>query len=71
MLIHFEFVQDAIWKKCNVVCTSVDIRNPQPSKEEREKADFVFSRTFDVKECTFSDKLDNIIPGIEGAQSIL
>ncbi|KAI3977986.1 hypothetical protein MKX01_032363 [Papaver californicum] len=56
---------EAIVGKCYVVCTSKDIRNPQPSKEERQKAEFVFSRAFDVTECTFLDKLDNIISGIE------
>ncbi|KAI3850758.1 hypothetical protein MKW98_030818 [Papaver atlanticum] len=56
---------EAIVGKCCVVCTSKDKRNPQPSIEERRKAEFVFSRTFDVKQCTFSHKLDNIISGIK------
>ncbi|XP_026434123.1 protein ANTI-SILENCING 1-like isoform X2 [Papaver somniferum] len=56
---------EAIVGKCYVVCTSKDIRNPQPSKEERRKAEFVFSRAFDVIECTFLDKLNNIISGIK------
>ncbi|KAI3875215.1 hypothetical protein MKX03_008913 [Papaver bracteatum] len=56
---------EAIVGKCCVVCTSKDRRNPQPSIEERQKAEFVFSRTFDVKQCTFSHKLDNTISGIK------
>ncbi|KAI3839124.1 hypothetical protein MKW92_034250 [Papaver armeniacum] len=56
---------EAIVGKCYVVCTSKDRRNPQPSKEERRKAEFVFSRAFDVIECTFLDKLNNIISGIK------
>ncbi|KAI3964719.1 hypothetical protein MKW92_052937 [Papaver armeniacum] len=56
---------EAIVGKCSVVCTSKDRRNPQPSIEERRKAEFVFSRTFDVQQCTFSHKLDNIISGIK------
>ncbi|MCL7043856.1 hypothetical protein MKW94_016339 [Papaver nudicaule] len=56
---------EAIVGKCNVVCTSEDKRNPQPSKKELRMADFVFSRTFDVHEYTFSDQLDDNISGIE------
>ncbi|RZC51702.1 hypothetical protein C5167_020130 [Papaver somniferum] len=56
---------EAIVGKCCVVCTSKDRRNPQPSIEERRNAEFVFSRTFDVQQCTFSHKLDNIISGIK------
>ncbi|KAI3996634.1 hypothetical protein MKX01_009466 [Papaver californicum] len=55
---------EAIVGKCNVICTSEDKRNPQPSKQELSMADFVFSCTFDVHECTFSDQLDNNISEI-------
>ncbi|RZC49881.1 hypothetical protein C5167_018315 [Papaver somniferum] len=61
--------KEAIVGKCCVVCISKDRRNPQPSIEERRNAEFVFSRTFDVQQCTFSHKLDNIISGIKGAHS--
>lgn len=47
-----------------VVCTSKDIWNRQPSERKRPKAEFVCSRAFDVWECTFLDKLDNVISGI-------
>ncbi|RZC79975.1 hypothetical protein C5167_042554 [Papaver somniferum] len=56
---------EAIAGKCYVVCTSKDIKNRQPSEEERRKAEFVFSRAFDVREFTFLDKLDDIISGIK------
>ncbi|KAL9224284.1 hypothetical protein vseg_000337 [Gypsophila vaccaria] len=49
---------EAIAGKCNVVCTSKDSRNRQPSAKELEMADFIFYRTFDVNNLTISDKLD-------------
>lgn len=56
---------EAISGKCNVVCTSKDERNPQPSSEELEKADYIFYRTFDVAKCTISDKIDDKIAGVD------
>ncbi|KAJ4976616.1 hypothetical protein NE237_001722 [Protea cynaroides] len=56
---------EAIAGKCNVVCTSTDLQNPQPSKEELSMADFIFYRTFDVGKCTISDKIDEKVAGIE------
>lgn len=56
---------EAIAGKCNVVCTSRDSRNPQPSPEELRMADYVFYRSFDVGNCTISDKIDDKIAGIE------
>ncbi|KAK9102632.1 hypothetical protein Sjap_019886 [Stephania japonica] len=56
---------EAIAGKCNVVCTSKDSRNPQPSGEELRKADYVFCHTFNVATCTISDKIDDKIAGIE------
>lgn len=58
--------QEAIAGKCNVVCISKDIRNPQPSNEELEMADHVFYRTFDVGNCRIVDKIDDKIAGVEG-----
>ncbi|KAJ6732432.1 PROTEIN ANTI-SILENCING 1 [Salix purpurea] len=49
---------EAIAGKCNVVCSSKDSRNPQPSDEELQEADFVFYRAFDVGNCRILDKID-------------
>ncbi|KAH9616850.1 hypothetical protein KSS87_010710 [Heliosperma pusillum] len=56
---------EAIAGKCNVVCISKDDRNRQPSNEELELADYVFYRTFDVKNLSISDKLDEKIATID------
>ncbi|KAK9148887.1 hypothetical protein Scep_007644 [Stephania cephalantha] len=56
---------EAIAGKCNVVCTSKDSRNPQPSEEELRRADYVFCRTFNVATRTISDKIDDKIAGVE------
>ncbi|KAJ1427567.1 Bromo adjacent-like proteiny [Sesbania bispinosa] len=52
--------------KCNVVCISKDARNPQPSDEALEMADFVFYRFFDVGQQKVLDEIDDNIAGIEG-----
>ncbi|XP_043700362.1 protein ANTI-SILENCING 1-like [Telopea speciosissima] len=51
--------------KCNVVCTSKDSRNPQPSDMEMRRADYVFYRTFDVGKRKISNRYEDIIAGIE------
>ncbi|XP_061950613.1 protein ANTI-SILENCING 1-like isoform X4 [Populus nigra] len=56
---------EAIAGKCNVVCSSKDSRNPLPSDEELQEADFVFYRAFDVGNCRILDKIDEKIAGIE------
>ncbi|MBA0847002.1 hypothetical protein Goshw_010965 [Gossypium schwendimanii] len=56
---------EAIVGKCNVVCISKDSRNPQPSDQELQKADFVFCRTFNVKRCIIVDEMDEKIAGID------
>ncbi|KAF8034623.1 hypothetical protein BT93_C0817 [Corymbia citriodora subsp. variegata] len=56
---------EAIAGKCNVICTSKDPRNLQPSHEELQMADFVFSRTFDVGQRKIIDKIDERICGTE------
>ncbi|XP_059461881.1 protein ANTI-SILENCING 1-like [Corylus avellana] len=56
---------EAIAGKCNVVCTSKDSRNPQPSDEELQKADFIFYRGFDVKDLKILDKIEEKVAGIE------
>jgi hypothetical protein len=58
--------QEAIAGKCKVVCTSKDSRNPQPSDEELQKADFIFYRAFDVKDLKILDKIEEKVAGIEG-----
>ncbi|XP_076938013.1 protein ANTI-SILENCING 1-like [Bidens hawaiensis] len=50
---------EAIAGKCNVVCVSNDIRNPQPSDEEVKAADFIFHRLFDVESCTILGNMGN------------
>ncbi|KAM0046338.1 putative BAH domain-containing protein [Helianthus debilis subsp. tardiflorus] len=56
---------EAIAGRCNVVCISKDVRNPQPSDEELKAVDFVFNRTFDVQSCTVLDKMDDKVGGLE------
>ncbi|KAI4377615.1 hypothetical protein MLD38_015213 [Melastoma candidum] len=56
---------EAIAGKCNIVCISKDKRNPQPSNEDVEMADFVFSRAFDVGELKLKDTIDDKIAGLE------
>ncbi|XP_039066295.1 protein ANTI-SILENCING 1-like [Hibiscus syriacus] len=51
--------------KCNVVCISKDRRNPQPSDQDLQMADFVFYRTFDVEQCIIGDKFVDKIAGID------
>ncbi|XP_030548736.2 protein ANTI-SILENCING 1 isoform X2 [Rhodamnia argentea] len=56
---------EAIAGKCHVICISEDTRNPRPSIEELQMADFVFSRTFDVVQCKIMHQIDEKIAGIE------
>ncbi|CAL5431598.1 unnamed protein product [Camellia sinensis] len=56
---------EAIAGKCNVVCISKGSRNPQPSEQEIRMADYIFYRTFDVRHCTISDKMDDKVGGLE------
>ncbi|PWA70028.1 hypothetical protein CTI12_AA291490 [Artemisia annua] len=58
-------VLESISGKCNVVCTSKDERNPQATVEELEMSDYVFYRTFDVKECKLSKIFPDKIAGVE------
>ncbi|KAG9455794.1 hypothetical protein H6P81_000302 [Aristolochia fimbriata] len=51
--------------KCNVICTSKDMRNPQPSSEDLRMADFIFYRTFDVGTMSISEGIGNSIAGVE------
>ncbi|GFP80265.1 hypothetical protein PHJA_000169900 [Phtheirospermum japonicum] len=56
---------EAIAGKCNVVCISKDSRNLQPSAEEVQMADYVFSRTFDVTSNTISDQMGDTVGGLD------
>ncbi|VVB17192.1 unnamed protein product [Arabis nemorensis] len=56
---------EAICGKCNVLCISKDIRNPQPSDEEIKLADFLFYRTFDVGSRKILEKMDDKIAGVD------
>ncbi|XVF24867.1 hypothetical protein REPUB_Repub13aG0164400 [Reevesia pubescens] len=58
-------VLEAISGKCNVVCTSKDRRNPQPSEVDLSMADFIFSRTFDVGSYRIVDSFPDTIAGIK------
>lgn len=57
--------QEAIAGKCNVICTLRDAKNPQPSSIAIEKADFIFSRFFDVGTCSVVENLPDKIAGVE------
>ena len=59
-------LKESISGKCNVVCTSKDERNPQATVEELKMSDYVFYRTFDVKECKLSEIFPDKIAGVEG-----
>lgn len=65
IILHHFLDQESIAGACNVVCVSKDYRNPQPSAEELNAADFVFYRTFDVQSCTISDKMDDKVGDLE------
>ncbi|PKA51614.1 DNA (cytosine-5-)-methyltransferase [Apostasia shenzhenica] len=56
---------EAIAGKCCVICTSEDVRNPKPSSIAKEKADFIFSRIFDVGSCKILEALPEAIAGVE------
>ncbi|KAJ1433862.1 hypothetical protein SESBI_05699, partial [Sesbania bispinosa] len=55
---------ESIIGKCNVVCTSKDSRNPQPSEIELKNGDFFFKCTFDVGSHLIVDKFGDEIEGI-------
>ncbi|CAA0402012.1 unnamed protein product [Arabidopsis thaliana] len=56
---------EAIGGKCSVLCISKDKRNPQPSDEKFNSADFVFRRAFDVGSCKVVDTIDDKIAGVD------
>ncbi|CAK8570142.1 unnamed protein product [Lathyrus sativus] len=56
---------ESIAGKCNLVCISKDARNPQPSEEAVQNADFVFYRYFDVGKRKVVEEIDDKILGVE------
>ncbi|KAJ9537745.1 hypothetical protein OSB04_030478 [Centaurea solstitialis] len=56
---------ETISGKCNVVCKSKDKRNPEASIEELKMSDYVFYRTFDVGNCSLSERFPDKIAGVE------
>ncbi|XP_078438869.1 protein ANTI-SILENCING 1-like [Wolffia australiana] len=56
---------ESIGGKCNVICTSKEQRNRQPSEEELKDADYIFYRTFDVGSLTLSNEFGENIAGVE------
>ncbi|CAN8252293.1 unnamed protein product [Cochlearia groenlandica] len=60
-----ENILETISGKCNVLCISKDVRNPQPSEEEIKLADFIFHRTYDVGTSQISEKMDDKIAGVD------
>ncbi|CAB4303242.1 unnamed protein product [Prunus armeniaca] len=56
---------EAIVQKCNVVCTSKDVRNPQPSEEELRMASYIFSHNFDVGKRQILENFPDEISGIK------
>nr|XP_025611086.1 protein ANTI-SILENCING 1 isoform X2 [Arachis hypogaea]XP_025673224.1 protein ANTI-SILENCING 1 isoform X2 [Arachis hypogaea] len=56
---------ESIIRKCNVVCTSRDKRNTEPSEIELKTADFFFNCAFDVGRRAILDNFPDVIDGIE------
>lgn len=52
--------------KCDMVCSSKDQRNPQPTEKELGSADFLFYRTFDVGRRKVLENFPSSIAGIKG-----
>ncbi|KAF4372412.1 hypothetical protein F8388_027085 [Cannabis sativa] len=61
-LFNFNDAENVVGK-CNVICTSDDKRNPQPSEEELRKAHYIYYRTFDVGKTEISEKFPDEICG--------
>ncbi|KAH1105207.1 hypothetical protein GYH30_038463 [Glycine max] len=60
---NFNYLESII-RKCSVICTSKDKRNPKPSEIELKKADYFFNCTFDVVRGVIIDQFTNEIDGI-------
>ncbi|KAH9714857.1 protein ANTI-SILENCING 1 [Citrus sinensis] len=55
----------SIVTKCNVLCASNDRRNPRVSNEELCRADYIFSRTFDVAKLKIEERFPEKIAGVK------
>lgn len=53
-------VLEVIVGKCKVLCTSKDARNPQPTAEDLDDADYFFYRSFDVGKYTVSENFGDM-----------
>lgn len=53
-------VLEVIVGKCKVLCTSKDTRNPQPTEEDLDDADYFFYRSFDVGNYTVSENFGDM-----------
>ncbi|KAH9305885.1 hypothetical protein KI387_010289, partial [Taxus chinensis] len=51
---------EVIAGKCKVICTSADPRNPKPSEEDLNNADYFYNRTFDVDNHMVSESFAGI-----------
>ncbi|GLJ10413.1 hypothetical protein SUGI_0127810 [Cryptomeria japonica] len=51
---------EVIVGKCKVLCTSTDPRNPQPSEEDLNNADYFFNRTFDCGKRIVSESFEGL-----------
>ncbi|KAK7271154.1 hypothetical protein RJT34_26810 [Clitoria ternatea] len=59
---------ESIIGKCNVVCTSKDKRNSEPSEMELKMAHYFFNCTYDVVRCKITDKFTDEIGGVKVEQ---
>ncbi|KAJ0074858.1 hypothetical protein Patl1_34326 [Pistacia atlantica] len=56
---------EAVIRKCNVLCASNDRGNRRASKQELSKADYIFSRTFDVAKLKIEESFPEEIDGVK------
>lgn len=49
-----------------MLCASNDWRNPRVSNEELCRADYIFSRTFDVAKLKIEERFPEKIAGVKG-----
>lgn len=61
----FDMFQEAVMRKCSVVCASGDPRNSTSDAEIR-RADYIFRMTFNVEVCKISEKFPDQIDGVRG-----
>lgn len=54
-----------------MLCASNDWRNPRVSNEELCRADYIFSRTFDVAKLKIEERFPEKIAGVKGWNSCI